>query len=241
MSESSVRVADVASPTGFVLIVVLMWLGLLATMALGLSLAAAYEPLASAALRDRARLRRAAESAATLATLELAMRADWSTLPATGPTSAFTDGTAGARTIGPRAIDLAAETNTRTCGRTGACDDFSTTQVSSVRPWGTENPRWRLFVHLPFSRVDSLADRLCRCYLVAWVADDAGDADGDAAADAPLGVEGHGVLRVRGAAFDGAGGLAEVETVVAQPCRHSGAPCAGIRVQSWGAVRDPVP
>jgi hypothetical protein len=86
-----------------------------------------------------------------------------------------------------------------------------------------------------------VAGTICQCYLVTWIADDPADGDGDPAADAPLGTPGHGVLMLRGAAFGAGGGVAEVEALVAQPCRISGAPCPGIRVQSWGAVGDSVP
>ena len=52
------------------------------------------------------RLRRAAESAVTLAALDLAVRFDWSALPAGGPPSIFTDGNPGARTIGGFTVNL---------------------------------------------------------------------------------------------------------------------------------------
>jgi hypothetical protein len=223
---------------GMTLVVVLLWLALLATLALGVAVATAYEPLAASAMRDRLRLRRAAESAATLAIMELSMRADWSTVPGGGVPSMFSDGAPGHRSLGTRDLDLVGETNLRTCGRPGACDDPSTSAPTADRPWAGRNPRWRPFVHLPFARISAAADRPCGCYLVAWVADDPADEDGDPATDAAVGMAGHGVVLVRGAAFDAAGGVAEVEALVAQPCRRSGANCAGIRVQSWGGVRD---
>ena len=73
------------------------------------------------------------------------------------------------------------------------------------------------------------------------IADDPADDDGDASVDAPIGTSGHGVVLVRGAAFASGGAVAEVEALVAQPCRLSGAACPGIRVQSWGTVGEGVP
>lgn len=233
--------SDTFAPRGFVLVTVLVWLSLLATLALGAALATMYEPGTSSAVHERARLRRAAESAATLAVLDLAARPDWGLLPAGGPASGFVDGAPGPRTIGGRAFDLRAETALRTCGRPTPCDDPSITTPSASRPWGAANPRWRLFAHLPLASLDPVAGTICQCYLVTWIADDPADGDGDPAADAPLGTPGHGVLMLRGAAFGAGGGVAEVEALVAQPCRISGAPCPGIRVQSWGAVGDSVP
>jgi hypothetical protein len=113
--------------------------------------------------------------------------------------------------------------------------------VAPDRPWGARNPRWQIVVHLPLADVDAQAARACPCYLVAWVADDPADDDGDPWRDAPPGGAGHGVLLVRGAAIGGAGATAEVEALVAQPCRRSSLPCGGSRVQSWGPVHDSAP
>ena len=226
---------------GFVLLAVLLWLAFLATVALGAALVTMYEPTTAAAAHERARLRRAAESAAALALLDLATRFDWRVIPAGGIISPFTDGNAGAREVGGRTFDLDVETWQRTCGRAAPCDESATMLSTEQRPWGPRNPRWRLYAHLPLSRLDAAAGQVCECYLVAWVADDPADADNDPAADAPPGIEGHGVLLVRGAAFAAGGGVAEVEALVAQPCRVSGAVCPGIRVQSWGTVGEGVP
>jgi len=235
------RLPRSAGASGFVLIATLLWTALLAALALGAALVTMHEPGSSAAALDRVRLRRAAESATTLAVLDLAARLDWTALPTGGPPSPFTDGSAGPRLVEGAALDLDAETARRTCGRRTACDDGATALVSDARPWGHHNPRWRLFAHLPLARLDRAAGDACACYLVAWIADDPGDDDGDPRVDAPPGVPGHGVLLVRGAAFAASGAVAEVEALVAQPCRLSGAVCPGIRVQSWRTVGEGVP
>ena len=220
---------DVAPAPGFALVVVLVWLALLAGLALGAALVTMYEPTSGAAAHERIRLRRAAESAVTLALLDLAARLDWSQLPAGGPASPFTDGGPGPRLVDGTAIDLVAETRWRTCGRPTACDDATIAAVTDGRPWGARNPRWRLFVNIPVSRLDASAAIVCPCYLAAWIADDPADDDGDPAADAPHGVDGHGVLLVRGAAYAAGGAVAEVEALVAQPCRRSGLICCSLR------------
>lgn len=235
------RLATLADSRGFGLLTVLLWLSLLATTALGVALATSAEPPSTSALHDRLRLTRAAESAVSLAVASLAAQADWSLVPGAGVPSPFTDGAPGARVVGGVPLDLVAETRQRTCGRVTPCDDVATSVVTAGRPWGVRNPRWRLVVHVPLADVDAVAAQACPCYLVAWVADDPADDDGDPARDAPHGVAGHGVLLVRGAAIGGAGALAEAEALVAQPCRRSNLPCGGSRVQSWGPVRDSVP
>lgn len=233
--------ADTRTQAGFGLVSVLIWLSLLATLSLGVALATSAEAPAAAALHEKLRMARAAESSVALAVATLAQHADWTSAPGGGLLSTFTDGAPGPRPAGGAVIDLVAETNLRTCGRPAACDDVTTAAPSAARPWGVRNPRWQLLVHQPLPALDAAAGAVCPCYLVAWVADDPADGDGDPRRDAPGGVEGHGLLLVRGAAFGALGALAEVEALVSQPCRRSATPCGGIRVQSWGAVRDGVP
>lgn len=230
-----------ADARGVGLLTVLVWLSLLAVAALGVALATSAEPLATSALHERLRMTRAAESAVSLALSTLAAVPDWSTVPGGSAVSGFIDGPPGPRTIAGTAFDLVAETRRRTCGRDTACDDLATAVPAPDRPWGPRNPRWRLLVHQPLDSIEPSAARICPCYLVAWVADDPADDDGDPDRDAPVGVAGHGVLLVRGAALGAAGALAEVEALVEQPCRRSSVQCGGIRVQSWGSVRDGVP
>ena len=226
---------------GFGLVSVLIWLSLLSTLALGVALATLAEPPTAGALHEKLKMTRAAESAVALAVASLAQHADWTIAPAGGIGSLFTDGAPGVRVVGGATVDLVAETHLRTCGQTAACDDAATSAFAAARPWGGRNPRWQLLLHQPLAALDAEAGFVCPCYLVAWVADDPADADGDPRRDAPAGVAGHGVLLVRGAAFGLTGALAEVEALVAQPCRRSATPCGGIRVQSWGTVNDGVP
>ena len=235
------RAAIGPDPRGFGLLTVLLWLSLLLTMALGVALATSAEPSATSALHDRLRLARAAESAVSLVVASLAAQPDWSLVPGAGVASPFTDGAPGPRLVAGLPLDLVEATRQRTCGRATPCDDVATSMVAPGRPWGARNPRWRLVVHLPLADIDAVAARACPCYLIAWVADDPADDDGDPARDAPPGVAGHGVLLVRGAAVGGVGTLAEAEALVAQPCRRSNLPCGGSRVQSWGPVRDIAP
>lgn len=230
------------SEDGFGLLMVLLWLSLLSTAALGVALATSAEMPASGALHERLRLARAAESAARLAIAALAEAPDWHDIPAGGWATAFVDGPPGPRLLGGRAVDLLGETAQRTCGRVAPpCDATATGAATAARPWGPRNPRWRLVVHQPLAALDATAGRICPCYVAAWVGDDPGDADGDPDHDAAVGVAGHGVLLVRAVAFGEARGLAEVEALVAKPCRTTPGPCTGIRVQSWGSVTDGAP
>ncbi|MGE0814356.1 MAG: hypothetical protein AB7O28_19910 [Vicinamibacterales bacterium] len=227
------RRTDGGRERGVGLLIVLVWLSLIASAALGVALATSAEAPASGALHERVRLTRGAESAAALALAALSPVVDWHVVPTAGLASPFVDGPPGPRPLGAVTLDLLAETWLRTCGRTVPCTDAATSVSTASRPWGVRNPRWRLVVHAPLADVDPIAGAACACYVVAWVADDPADDDGDPLLDAPAGLAGHEVLLVRGAAFGEAGGLAEVEALVAKPCRRGVAACTGIRVQSW--------
>jgi len=226
---------------GLAIVAVLLWLSLLGVLALGAALATSAEAPATGAVHDRLRLVRAAESAVSLAVAALARDVSWAAVPEVGTSAGVVDGPAGVRMIGGRTIDLVAETWWRTCGRRSGCDDVAVATSEARRPWGAANPRWRLVVHTPLAAIDEQAGAVCPCYVAAWVADDPGDADGDPAHDAPLGVPGHGVLLVRGAAWAAATAVAEVEALVAQPCRKTSPACAGSVVQSWGIIGPTVP
>ena len=93
---------------GFGLVSVLIWLSLLAVLALGVALATSAEAPAAGALHERLKMSRAAESAVALAVAALAQHPDWTTAPAGALASPFTDGAPGVRTVGGATVDLRA-------------------------------------------------------------------------------------------------------------------------------------
>lgn len=199
---------------GSSLLVVLLLSTALAAVVLGTALAIGDEPTAARDFRDRVVLDEAADVALRLTTVALAREADWSRVPGGPFTTGEVDGPPGTRQLPDgRLIDLRTETARRVCGRP-TCDDGAITTPTLDRPFGTRNPRWRPVLHRPMSTVDVDAAAICRCYLVAWVADDPADADDDPTRDAPEGVDGHGLLRLRAAAWGPRGGRAEVEALV---------------------------
>jgi hypothetical protein len=87
---------------------------------------------------------------------------------------------------------------------------------------GADNPHWLLFLYQPFSLVARSAD--CAEYLVAWIADDAGEADGN-----PL-VDSNHVTIVRARAVGRQGLQRTVEAALAKRA-------AGVGILSWREVR----
>ena len=103
-------------------------------------------------------------------------------------TSAFVDGPAGDRRVGDRAIHLDELTHMERCGQPDACD--------AAAILGTNAPWWQLYAH---GTLDGLLGvDAPPMYLVAWVADDPSENDGDSLRDGLPGVNpGHGVVAIR--------------------------------------------
>jgi hypothetical protein len=115
--------------------------------------------------------------------------------------------------------------------------------VSADRPWGADNPYWRLFLYgpLPTFAPYRFAGPV---YVLVWVADDGREVDGNPEQDGMAETPGHGVLRVRADAFGRSGARRAIEAELVRVCRPDAASTrclSGIRVQSWRDVRQAVP
>lgn len=202
---------------GSSLLAVLLLGTALTAVVLAASLALSDEPLAARTFRDRLVLDEAADAALALTAAALATETAWTDVPGGAWHARVIDGAPGLRVlVDGRSLDLQTETARRTCAR-DACTEWDVTTATLDRPFGARNPRWRLVLHAPMATVDPQAAQACACYLAVWVADDPADADDDPSRDAPSGVDGHGLLRLRAAAWSGAYGLGEVEALVRAP------------------------
>jgi hypothetical protein len=187
----------------------------------------------------------AADAAIELAARDLSQVANWDSVLAGARQSTFTDGApGGVRGIpGGGNVDLTAATNMLNCGKASNCTDAQMDATSRERPWGINNPRWRLFAFGPLDQFAQLAQPAA-CYLAVWIADDGREEDGDPFADAlEEGEPGHGIVRVHAEVFGHAGSRRAIEAELARACRGGGvgACLAGIRVQSWLELRQAVP
>ena len=227
---------------GIALILALLVTSFLSAIGLGLAAMVFMDRLATGNVRGSVALLHAADAGIELAAHTLD-RADWDEVLAGREQATFSDGPpSGVRDIpGGGAVNLTAETNTLNCGQAAACSDAQMAANSDERPWGLNNPRWRLYAYGPLERLAALA-RPTPCYLAVWVADDTRERDDDPLAD---GAEaGRGVLRVRAGTYGPLGSRRAVEAELARVC----SPVAGeewcqpgIRVQSWQEVRQLVP
>lgn len=103
-------------------------------------------------------------------------------------TSTFVDGPAGERRVGGRTIHLDQLTRIERCGQPDACDAAAIQSTNA--PW------WQLYAHGTLARM--LGVEAPPMYLVAWVADDPSENDGDSLRDGLPGINpGHGVVAIR--------------------------------------------
>jgi hypothetical protein len=156
----------------------------------------------------------AADGALHIAAHELLAAGDWPALLSSGALSAFADGPpGGVRDLGDGShVDLTLATQAAN---------------SEPRPWGTNNPVWRLFA-FGWLGADT--------YVIAWVADDWLENDGDPATDGGgVANPGAGILAIRAEAFGAAGARKVLEATVRRDV-EGGAPV--VRILSWQEIRE---
>lgn len=233
------------SEHGIALIMVVLVTAFLSALGLGVLLAVFMDRLATGNRAGSVAMLYAADSGIELAARDLAGIDDWDVVLSGAERSSFIDGdAAGVRGLpGGGAVDLTTTTNMLNCGRSTTCTTTQMNANSKERPWGANNPRWRLFAYGPMQQLAVLA-RPEPCYLAVWVADDVREQDGDPLADeADEHEPGHGIVRVHAEAFGVAGSRRALEAELLRVCRAGeGAGCPpGIRVQSWRELRQAIP
>ncbi|HSK10445.1 MAG TPA: pilus assembly PilX N-terminal domain-containing protein [Vicinamibacterales bacterium] len=212
---------------------VLLTVFLLSAFGLALVMTAIGDSLSAGNVRAGREVFYAADAGLERALLDLQRVPDWDLVLSGAVTSGFADGPpSGPRTLpGGTALVLEEVVNLANCGRRTACDEAAVTAVSEDRPWGADNPRWRLFAWGPFSSLDP--GRGVPAYLVVMVADDPLDGDNDPSRDAPAPSAGTGVVLLRAAAYGASGASRAIEATVARSDRPP--PAAGYAGQRGGS------
>jgi hypothetical protein len=238
-------VVSLRSSRGIALITVLLVSSLVSTMALGLALIVSINQLVVRNHRESTALAASAQAGLELAAHALSS-ADWNAVLAGTALAPGADGApSGPRALGGgRTVDLSVQTNLLNCGSRAGCSAGQLQAVSVDRPWGVNNPHWRLYLYGPlagFARWRHPA----AAYLLVWIADDGRESDGNPDADgAPPDGSGRNVLRVHAAAFGHDGGRRAIEAELVRVCRPAAAadPCPpAIRVQSRRDLRESLP
>lgn len=213
---------------GFAVVVAMMATLMISAIAAALVLATTTDALIARNFRDGATAMYAAEAIALRTIDDLAAAPDWSAVLDGSARSPFFDGGAGRRTLADGStIDLTAIVNVWNCGKGAACTGADMTRTTVERPWGGNNPQWRIYA---CGRLADLAPGVrstSREYVLLLVADDPSETDGDSAVDG-LGAAnpGSGVLLLRGEAFGAGGSHAVVDVTVARAGPR-------LRIVSW--------
>jgi hypothetical protein len=172
--------------------------------------------------------------------------------------SAFRDGAA----AGPRQLPDGSSTsldvvvNEANCGRASPCTDPEMDRITTDRPWGTRNPRWRLFSWGNFDEAAGGTTGGLPPFVVSMVADDPAEVDDDPWSDGgsagPMSSPGAGMVLVRAEAFGRRGARRVVEGSVsrldlsawarwqlADPATRGPAPSSFplLQVTAWREVR----
>jgi hypothetical protein len=179
----------------------------------------------------------AAEAALGLAVAELGAVPDWTLVLDGSSRSVFVDGSSfGPATLADGSpLDLAGIVHMLNCRRTTDCSASSLVANTAQRPWGANNPVWRLYAYGRLSSLLPAPGLTSAQYVVVMVADDPSENDGDPLRDsASESAPGAGVLLVRAEAFGPRGSRQVLEATVARP--PPGAPAA-IQTLSWRLLR----
>ena len=221
LPSPTARLTRVRDERGVALIVALMSMMLLTALGLGLVMTTMTETMITNNYRDSGEALYAADAGVERVMQDLLTIPDWNRILQGTAQSSFVDGTpTGARTLPDgTSLDLTAATNMLNCGKTATCSEGEMDAWSVDRPYGENNPRWRLFGYAPLADLIETGTIVSPMYVVIWVADDVGETDNDPTMDGgpPVGAPdnyGAGIMLMRAEAFGPQGSRTTVEVTV---------------------------
>jgi hypothetical protein len=202
---------------GMALIVTLMTLALLTALGLGLIVTTTSESALSVNNRDSAEAFYTADAGIERVMQDLLLAPDWNRVLQGAVQSPFIDGApGGARQLphSPGTIDLTQMTNLLNCEKTTSCSVADMNAYTLARPWGLNNPRWKLYAYGPAEDLIGSGTVNSAMYLVVWVADDPSEDDNSPEVDG--GGMGKGIISLRAEAFGPDGAHRTIEATVAR-------------------------
>jgi len=217
---------------GTALIVTMLMMVLLSALGLSLTMVTTTEERVVQSYSKGSESFYAADAALELVVNELALQADWSRVLDGSASSSFVDPLVlSRRWPGGKGRSSAEATALMTCGR-ATCSTTEMDARTADRPWGPNNPRWRLFASGPLSALTSSGSIDSAEYVAVWVGDDPQENDDNPLVDGDESRgpnPGRGVLTLRSQAY-GISTRREVEATVARAG-------SGARVLSWRETR----
>ncbi|HXG55634.1 MAG TPA: PilX N-terminal domain-containing pilus assembly protein [Vicinamibacterales bacterium] len=209
---------------GTALFLAIMLVTMLAAIGSAAILASHTETLISASFRQGREARYVADGGVSRAIADLAGLPDWSAALSGLATSTFVDGP-------PAALKTLPGGGTALL----CCSASSLTASLQLRgngggDWGPNTPQWKIYGWGRASAWRGEDQIQSAFYVAVWVADDAGDGDGDPARDS------NGTVVLNGVALGPRGTRRAVQAVVQRAVSVGGAP-GGVRLRSWRESR----
>ena len=197
---------------GAALITALMAMLLLTALGLALVLSTTTETMIAANFRSGQETLYAADAGVERVMDDLLTVPDWNNILNGTVRSAYVDGSpSGTRTLPDgTTIDLAQATNMANCGHVATCTIAEMNTTTDDRPWGGNNPRWKLYAYGPLSQLTPTSTVNSNLYVIVWVGDDQSENDAAPATDS------NGVLAMHVEAFGPQGAHKVLEVTVAR-------------------------
>jgi hypothetical protein len=176
---------DIDREEGIALMVTMMAMLLMSALGAALVLTTSSEMIIATNFRSSGEGLYAADAALERIVGDLLAVPDWDSLLSGALQSAFIDGApAGSRTLSDGSIvDLTRVLALANCRKITPCTDSEMDLVTHERPWGRNNPRWRLFGYGHLSDLMPTASVSSPYYVVVMAGDDAAELDADATHD----------------------------------------------------------
>ncbi len=210
---------DFRSERGVALVITMMAMLLLAALGIALVLTTSTETKIAGNYSNSQEALYAADAAVERVMDDLLSIPDWNNILNGSLQSAFTDGApSGTRTLfDGTTLDLTQATNMANCGKVTTCSTADMDLTTEDRPWGANNPRWKLFAYGPMNEIVRTGTIDSNIYVVVWVGDDQGENDNDPLTDGNAATNpGTGVLALHAEAFGPRGTHKYIEVTVAR-------------------------
>lgn len=220
---------------GIALLLVVVVTGLFVSATFGVVLVTSIDTGVASAFRLGLEAEYMAEAGLQRALAVLRPMPDWTPVLNGSVVSGISDGPPSGVRFTPAGaiVDLERVQSLATCGRV-PCGEANRTAMTLDRPWGANNPAWRLFGYGPSAAwLAGASSAATPFYVVVLVADDPAETDGNVEVDASGTMPGAGIIRLHAEAF-GPRGVRKVADAVAARAPGGGR----IRVLQWRRASD---
>lgn len=215
---------------GIALIVALLSITLMTALGMALMLTSQTETLISANYRDSMEGEYVADAGLERVMDDVLTIPDWNQVLTSsdgvtaGITSGFHDNAPSSPITLPdgRTLNLANATNMINCSQITTCSDTDMNKSTIDRPWGKNNPRFRLYAWGPMNDLIPTGTVNSNYYVAVWIADDSTEnddnpsKDGDPPVNGATSNLGAGVLTLRAESFGPAGAHHVIEATIAK-------------------------